>query len=1244
MPTGWIMGRPERAVDPENGPVERFAVELRRLRDAAGRPGYRELARRAHYSVATLAEAAGGKVFPSLQVTLAYVAACGGDRPAWEARWHEVAEEQAAANDPAEEDLAGAPYRGLATFGRGDAEWFFGRRRLVGRLVERLSKVSFMAVFGPSGSGKSSLLRAGMLPALERGDIPGSADWPVQLFTPGDHPAAALATALATVTGASARSLRDDLTAEPQSIRLALRQAVPAGTKPPCVVFVVDQFEEVFTLCRDAAERTRFIDCLLAATDRVNGRRGASCRVVLGMRADFYARCAEHPALVTALDDRQLLVGTMCDEELREVVTGPAAHAGQKTERALVEVIVADARGEPGALPLVSHALLETWRRRKADVLTLAAYRGAGGIQGGIAQTAERVYTGFEPEGQRIAHQVFLRLTALGEGTEDTRRRVQMAELLNGPDGTTVTTVLESLSAARLLTVGDDEVQVAHEAIIRHWPRLRGWLTDDRELLRAHRRLTEAAVEWDQQGKDDGLLYRGTRLAAWDNQSWERLNTLERAFLSASRGRQTREHGARRRRIRLAATGLLAALAAMSVLAATALLQAVRATDERDLAMTRQLVASARVQLPIDPVAAIRLARRAYDVKPTTQAADTLRQATLEAGLSRTLISSSPIAGVAFSPNGRRLAVEEGSLQVYDLTRDGAAGRRNPSGRIDSGEQPPAFHPSGRYLAAVDNFGTINVWDLSRPPGVAPFRFGGSYDKAWSIAFGPDGRWLASAGSDGTLRVWDWATHGRESTVLGDLPGGRAPSVAFSPDGRHVAGGGADGTVRIWDRTSPGRPPVVLPGHTGPIETLVFSPDGRRLASGGDDGTIRIANAAGGGPSRVLRGHSDAVLSVAFSPDGRRLASGGHDGTVQVWDATDTGATIAPLVLGSALGEVSSVAFAPDGRRVAGGGAEGVTHLWDVTGSGDPVILRGHAGPVWDATASKDGQKIASAGEDGTVRIWNSDGTGTPIVLNGHAGRMFGVAFSPDGKHVAGIGEHGTILIWDVDGAGEPITLHGAPEGVQGVSFTPDGRQVVAPGLFGLAKWDATRNSNGVPMKSPMRYDLPGTGPLTLRSASWETRITNGTMRLFIKSPVMWRFHRGLEFESVTSVDGQVVAFRGLDGRDLTLSNPARIPHPVTLEGHQGRLRSVAVSPNGRLVATTAADNTVRIWHSTGDGEPLVFRGHGLSAENVNFTPAGQLITTYDDGTIRIWRCEVCGPTRDVLRLASRFHGGQISD
>jgi hypothetical protein len=584
------VGRPERLLDPDDGPVEWFAVELRRLREGAGRPGYRELSGRAHYSVATLAEAAGGRSFPSLAVTLAYVTACGGDQRVWEARWRSVAAVLAAgaANDSDGTGVDGvgvgdgvvAPYLGFRPFEAGDAERFFGRRRLVDELVSRLAEAPLMAVVGESGSGKSSVLRAGVVPALARGAIRGSAEWPVLLLTPGDHPVAALAAELAGLTGRSAQALRDELWAEPSSIGSAIGQALPAtaGDAHARVVLVIDQFEEIFTRCRDAGERVRFVECLLAAANANErpaegagdeGGAGGGGKVVIGVRADGYVRCRRYPALAAALADRQVRVDALSDEELREVVTGPAAHAGLRVEQALVEVIVEEARDEPGALPLVSQVLLEIWRGRKADALTLVAYRGAGGIRGQLAQTAEQVFTRLDEPRRQIAQRILVRLTTLGEGAQYTPRRARLTELLDGTDRAMAHEVMDQLISARLITTGENEAQIAHQALIRHWPYLHEWLNDNRDMLCAHRRLTEAATEWEHHNKDDELLYRGTPLTAWDTYDQDLLNTSEHTFLAASR-HQAGKHAAARRRTRLAIAALLSALVALGVLAAVA--------------------------------------------------------------------------------------------------------------------------------------------------------------------------------------------------------------------------------------------------------------------------------------------------------------------------------------------------------------------------------------------------------------------------------------------------------------------------------------------------------------------------------------------------------------------------------------------------------------------------------------------------------------------------------------------------
>lgn len=529
------MPRAERPLDDGDSPLLRFAADLRRLRNEAGSPAYRELSRRAHYSATALSDAAGGRRLPSLPVTLAYVAACGGNTTVWERRWRALAAELA---DPAPRvDAADTPYVGLAMFQQEDAGRFFGRERLVVELAERVTAQRFVVVVGPSGSGKSSLLRAGLVHHATNNGRRG----PIVVMTPGPHPLEECAASLATLVAGTPTAVHRALRADPRGLHRIVLQAAPAGGE---VLVVVDQFEETFTLCRDQDERERFLTVLTTAAQAPNSRT----RIVLGLRADFYAHCTHHPELVKALRDGQVLVGPMTTEELRAAITRPALHAGCRVENALVSRIVADATGRPGVLPLVSHALLETWRRRRGTTLTLAGYDAAGGITQSIARTAEAIHTAFTEAQQRWARQLFVRLVTLGEGTEDTRRRLDRSEVdLAEPFHAMV---VERLADARLITLDHDSIEITHEALIRSWPRLHTWLTDDRDGLRVHRRLTEAANTWEALGRDPSALYRGTSLAQADQ--WAAggvgiLSTREKDFLLASRAAQDHDNAVTRR-------------------------------------------------------------------------------------------------------------------------------------------------------------------------------------------------------------------------------------------------------------------------------------------------------------------------------------------------------------------------------------------------------------------------------------------------------------------------------------------------------------------------------------------------------------------------------------------------------------------------------------------------------------------------------------------------------------------------
>ncbi|MDH4136203.1 MAG: TIR domain-containing protein [Anaerolineae bacterium] len=444
------------------------------------------------------------------------------------------------------------PYRGLQVFEEEHAPFFFGREAATEWLVNDLRRSRFLAVISPSGSGKSSLVRAGLVPALRRGDLPGSEAWPLCVFRPGHRPLESLAVALIRLVGLSddptaLSRLMDALAADQRQLHLTTRLALADAPADRTIALVVDQFEELFTLCRDEEQREPFIDNLLCASAIEGGR----AVVVLTMRADFYGKCATYPDLAARITDHQMLVSPMVEEELRQAIERPAQLVGLEFEGGLVEALLRDVQAEPGALPLLQHALLELWERRERHRLTFAAYREIGGIQGAIAHRAEAIYADFDAVQQAITRRIMLRLVAPGEGTEDTRRRAQKSELLpTGEQAEATEAVIQTLADARLVTTardmatGEEQVDVSHEALIRGWPRLREWIDEDRAELRTHRRLTEAANEWSSKDQDESYLYRGARLAEaedWAETHADDLNPLERKFLESSVASQERE-------------------------------------------------------------------------------------------------------------------------------------------------------------------------------------------------------------------------------------------------------------------------------------------------------------------------------------------------------------------------------------------------------------------------------------------------------------------------------------------------------------------------------------------------------------------------------------------------------------------------------------------------------------------------------------------------------------------------------
>ncbi|CAM5710669.1 Novel STAND NTPase 1 domain-containing protein OS=Streptomyces aurantiogriseus OX=66870 GN=GCM10010251_00160 PE=4 SV=1 [Streptomyces aurantiogriseus] len=676
------------------------------------------------------------------------------------------------------------PYRGLASYRREDARWFFGRERSTEALVAQLRAAEetggLVMLVGASGAGKSSLLSAGLVPALQNSGTTGATGAPgdadshgrkVLQLVPGGDPLAELTRSipeLGQVVSADEEAPQPGAPGFAQAVRDAVTAwAHGDATDSARPVLIVDQFEETFTLCPDEGTRRTFVQLLHAACTPAGPDTPAPVLVILGIRADFYERCLSHPELADALQHRHMVLGPLTTAELREAVTGPAKAVGLELEPGLAELIVREVsadgpRGahDAGVLPLLSHALLATWQRRKAGKLTLAGYRAAGGIQGAVAATAERAWSGLDPAARTAARLLLLRLVRLGEDTQATRRRGTRRQLAaESTDPGKTEESLEALVRARLVTLDAETVEITHEALLHAWPRLRDWIDEDRNGNLLRQRLEEDGRAWEGSNRDASLLYRGSRL----EQAREWAKTAGDTYLT----RSAVDFLAASVRLRKRTVWISrAAVSALVVLAMVAVGAAVVAWQQRNDAVFEQVVAEAdRVQYT-DPSLSAQLDLVAHQLRPD------------DAGTNNRLISivNAPLATPLLGHTGA----------VYLTT----------------------FSPNGQLLATASYDRTVRLWDVRDPtrPKALGQPLTGHASWVSSAVFSPDGRTLASAGDDGTIRLWDVRDPGRPKQIGASLTGheGTIYLLAFSPDGRTLASAGEDRTVRLWNMADPG--------------------------------------------------------------------------------------------------------------------------------------------------------------------------------------------------------------------------------------------------------------------------------------------------------------------------------------------------------------------------------------------------------------------------------------------------------
>ncbi len=1064
----------------------------------------------------------------------------------------------AAAGGPTVHDC---PYRGLEVFREEDAPLFHGRRRETAMLMQKLRMGRFVAVLGASGSGKSSLVRAGLVPALREAD-PRVA---VALLTPGAAPLAALSARLQAMVGAAAPSPSEILD-EPRAIDIAAERLAADGGPDARLLVVVDQFEEVFSLTASARERRAFIEALVYAATIPDGR----VSVVLSMRSDFYDRCADHPDLRALVAEHQLLVGPLGPDGLRAAIEEPAQSAGLELEPGLVRRIMADVADEPGSLPLLEHLLLELWRRRRGRLMTLEAYAASGGVSGALATRANAVYGGLDPEGQAIARRVLLRLTQPGEGTEDTRRRAALAELSLSPEeAPAVERVVETMAVARLLTRGVDEatgeptVEVAHEALIRGWPELRRWVDRDRETLRLHRRLTEAAADWDGAGRDEGSLYRGARLAAWAERDTAELNPLEREFLDASRERAEREERTRRRRVRVTIGALGAGLAVLAAIAIFALVQRNAAADERDVARSRQIAATSQEELARDPERALLLALWADDVSDTPQAEQAVRQATF-------------------------------ASRVRDVYRGG-------DGRVWGG----AFDPEGRRAALAIDDGTVRLWDPAS--GDAPRVLGRVAAPARSVAFTPDGRRVVAGGADGSVVIFDVAGGRRVALHAGS---GLVRTAAVTPDGRTAITAGEDGVLRMWDLAA-GKPAGQIAGPGGEVWGLAVSADGRRIAAGTVSGHVRVWDAR---DHRVVWSTSlgdDPVGGVGLSANGDRLIWATSGGKVAVRDLARQHTIAFPREHG---GEINAAALSRDGRWAVTGGGDGSVRVWPAGGGHSAAVLLGHEGPVGWVAFGSDGHTVMSGGADETARIWDWAAAGVASTP-GDGIVPGGIVAGPAAGQAVVLRYGGALERMDLRAAtSSTVSLPRPGDYLVSAAISPDGARVLGAAPDGVRVWTA----NGA-----LQRILPVTNATTWsvaiggdRAAGAEDGGATVRWRLAGSGPAE-RLGRSAKpaFAVGMSADGETVASTGSDGRVRVWRGTTRVgEYDLGAQGY-----ATAVSPDGTFVAAAGASGPVSVWPVAGGAAPTVLRGHRKPVNGLSFSPDGRMLASAADDGVRIW-------------------------
>ena len=1117
-------------------------------------------------------------------------------------------------------DLGICPYLGLHAFSENDSQYFYGREALTQQLLNHIASQSFLAVVGASGSGKSSVVQAGLIAQLRQGKHFPSSDWLIYCIRPGANPLDTLV-----------KKLED----ENNIVEALLYQGVEGfvywlRSQEAMVVLVIDQFEELFTLASNQY-RQHFIELILGALEYASDK----FKLVITLRADFIGSCLEIPTLAILLQKSSVFVPPhLNDDEYRSVIINPAEKVGLQVEPSLVEVLLQELQHSAGDLPLLEFVLEELWHHRCEGKLTLSAYQQhLGGIAGALERKANSVYAGLDDESKECAKWIFLALTQLGEGTEDTRRRVLKSELVVKKfSQALVESTLQTLTTAKLVVVNVEEssgaepdimslqpsVEVIHEILIRHWSTLRWWLEENRSRIRIHRQIEQAAKLWLQNHENSDFLLQGVRLAEAEDIYIKYTSELSfdiQRFIEACLVERKRLELREKRRLRQAQRAVIA----LSILGIAACsfgglaywqrreariseIQALNQSSKANLLLNQQLEAL---------VASIKAGKQLKNTfaLPSNQIVATI--ATLEQSISQIQERNrfegheDGVISVAFNNDGQMIA--SGSL-------DKTIKLWNINGKLLrtlTGHTEPVYSvslaPDGKILASGSVDKTIKLWNVEDGSLIKTLK--GHTQTVNNVKFSPSGETIASASSDKTIKIWSR----QDGRLLKTITGYNFPiiSVAFSPDSQNIVAGGEDKTIKIWD-IEDGRLLKTLSGHQGWVNSLSYSEDGKSLVSGSADKNIILWNVAEGKLIKIIPGHTASVWGVRFSPDDKMIISASRDRTIQLWNRNGS---ILEEFKGHNNGVYNAV-FSSDGKNIASASLDGTVKLWRRRDISLLDVLSGHKNGVYTVAYSVDGSKIVSASGDGYVKVWNRNGillksfaahskeiysiavgkdkfatAGSDgaikiwqdnkliQTINAHNAEINNITFSPDNKLIASASKDNTVKIWEFSTGKLLFTLEHTAE-VYGVSFSPDEENIASASVDKTIKlW---RRSDGKLLNTFLGHQ------------DWVYSVT---------------FSQDSKIIASTSADKTIKLWRRADGKLLR-----------TLRGHTAEVYKVDFSVDGKTLASASEDKTIKLWHI--DGHLIATLPElGAGVMSVSFSPDNKTIVSGSiDNTVRIWR------------------------